>query len=418
MHTTDCSLMASVLVVAGTLGQALAQDASVSRSQLPYLTTARPLTLLSANDGELRYVHTASGLEQQVVEDSFTVIHLGPNHPPLSKTVTANVPVTIHGSPHVAITNDGRYGFIANHGWRGESLVEGNDSPIPAKHLEKVLTVIDLASDDLSVVDQVILPDDPWMVDLHPDGKKAIVSVGAGFHIYDLVAGKLVTVATAKAPSTVFSFDVSPRGDRIIAVTVTARKALSDAQLHLFTIEGDTITHLHPVGSPEGFGPIEQGFSPRISPDGSTAIVLHDFGDGGQGSQDDVLIVDLTMEKAVVTERLRQVGDGLESLAFHPSGRFAVICCLTKGPDVVTTSHLATVDLTTRPRRVLNYLPIDPVPEGIEFTADGHQLFVQATLANHIVVFDVEDMSLRRSPFVLCTGHAPSAMALSGRFKK
>jgi dipeptidyl aminopeptidase/acylaminoacyl peptidase len=199
-------------------------------------------------------------------------------------------------------------------------------------------------------------------------------------------------------------------------VTITARETLSDAQLHLFKLEGDTITHLHRIEAQQGLGPIEQGFSPRISPDGTIAIVLHDFGDGGQGSLDDVLIVDLTLDTPAVTERLHQVGDGLESLAIHPSGRFAVISCLTKGPDVVTTSHLAIVDLTTRPARVLNHIPFDPVPEGIEFTAEGDQLFVQATLSNHIVVFDVEDMNVRRSPFVLCTGHAPSAMALSSRF--
>ena len=42
-------------------------------------------------------------------------------------------------------------------------------------------------------------------------------------------------------------------------------------------------------------------------------------------------------------------------------------------------------------------------------------LFVQATLANHIVVYDVDGMNLRRSPYVLCTGHAPSSMAISRR---
>jgi sugar lactone lactonase YvrE len=76
------------------------------------------------------------------------------------------------------------------------------------------------------------------------------------------------------------------------------------------------------------------------------------------------------------------------------------------------------VDLTTHPARLLNHIPVDAVPEGIEFTADGSQLFVQTTLANHIMVFDVDGMNLRRSPFVLCTEHAPSALAISPRFVK
>ena len=389
-----------------------AQQEATVRPRIPCLTTAERLTLLSANDGEVRFVHTASGTEQRCVDDSITVMHLGPDHPPVIKTVAGTVPVTIHGSPHLAISRDGRYGFIVNHNWRGTPIVEGDQHPIPAKHLVNVLSVIDMESDDLRVIDQAPLPGNAWMVDLHPDGEKVIVSVGGGFHTYALQANKLALVAAAKTPSTVFSFDVSPRGDRIIAVTVNSEQGISDSEIHLFAINGDRITHLQRIESEEGTGPIEQGFSPRISPDGRMAIVLHDFGDGGTGSLDDVLIVDLSLPRPRVTQRLPQLADGLESLAFHPSGQFVVISCLTKGPDVVTTSHLATIDLTERPVRLLNYMPVDPVPEGIEFTPDGSQLFVQTTLANHIVVYDVDGMILRRSPFVLCTGHAPSALGI------
>ncbi len=125
-----------------------------------------------------------------------------------------------------------------------------------------------------------------------------------------------------------------------------------------------------------------------------------------------MLIADLEREVPAITERVCQVADGLESLAFHPSGRFAVISCLEKGADVVATSHLAVIDLTTRPARLLSHIPIEPIPEGIEFTPDGSKLFVGATLANHIAVFDVDGFTLRRSPFVLPTGFAPAALAI------
>jgi DNA-binding beta-propeller fold protein YncE len=409
---TGCLL---ILVMAG---QTPAQEHAPSDVQLPYLTTVQPITLLSANDGELRFLHTATGAEQHCVNDSFTVIHLGPDHPPIFRTVAGTVPVTIHGSPHLAISHGGRYGFIANHGWRGEGIVKGNQQPVPVEHLRSVLSVVDLATPDLRVLDQAPLPGDAWMVDLHPDGKKVIVSVGASFHVYGLPADRLTLVATAEAPSTIFSFDVSPRGDRIIAVTVKTQETISDAQLHVFNLDGDRITHLCQIEAGVDTGPIERGFSPRISPDGSMALVLHDFGIGGKGTLDDVLVVDLSLDRPVVTQRVRQVGDGLESLAFHPSGRFAVVCCLDKGPDVAMASHLATLDLTTHPVRLLSHIPIEPVPEGIEFTPDGSKLFVQTTLANQIVVFDVDGMNLRRSPLVLCTGHAPSALGISPRFMK
>jgi DNA-binding beta-propeller fold protein YncE len=177
-------------------------------------------------------------------------------------------------------------------------------------------------------------------------------------------------------------------------------------------LSGDRITHLHRINGVDGAGPVERLFSPRISPDGTRAIVLHDWGIGGKGTRDDVLIVDLDRNPPAITERVCQVADGLESLAFHPSGRFAVISCLEKGSDAITTSHLAVIDVTTRPARLLSYIPIEPFPEGIEFTPDGSKLFVGTTLANHIVVFDVDGFALLRSPFVLPTGYAPASLAI------
>jgi hypothetical protein len=171
---------------------------------------------------------------------------------------------------------------------------------------------------------------------------------------------------------------------------------ITDLQLHLFKLKGNAITHLQRVEAAEGLGPLEQLFSPRISPDGKKAIVLHDLGEGGKGTLDDVLIVDLDRDVAAVTERIPQVADGLESLAFHPSGRFAVVCCLEGGLDATTVSHLAVIDLTSHPARLLSYTPIELIPEGIEFTADGSRLFVGSTAAQHLAVFDVEGSTLKR----------------------
>jgi pimeloyl-ACP methyl ester carboxylesterase len=375
----------------------------------PYITTPYPVTLLSANDGECRFLHTSSGLQQKPVSDSITVIRLGPDQPPVSKTVTGTVPVTIHGSPHVAISANGRYGFVANHGWRDPALPGGK---IPPEHLVNVLSVIDLTTDDLQVVDQVKLPAAPWMVDLYPDGKQVVVSVGAALRIYALEDNQLKVKGECAAPSEVFSFDVSPRGDRIIAVTMDAAEKITNLQLHLFSLKGNTITHLQRIEPTAEIGPIDRLFSPRISPDGRTAIVLHDLGVGAKGTLDDVLIVDLDRDVAAVTERIPQVADGLESLAFHPSGRFAVVCCVDGVLDATSLSHLAVIDLTAHPARLLSYTPIELIPEGIEFTADGSELFVGVTTAQHIAVFDVEGFALRRSPFVLRAGQATAALGI------
>ena len=77
--------------------------------------------------------------------------------------------------------------------------------------------------------------------------------------------------------------------------------------------------------------------------------------------------------------------------------------------------QLATIDVRGEEARLLSYLPIERVPEGIEFSADGGRLFVGATLANHIVAYDVEGMRLVRRPEVLVTGYGPSALAISSK---
>ena len=290
-----------VLLTAFAVGVA-AVGADRDHQPPPYITTPYPITLFSANDGECRFVHTVSGLQQKPVKDSITVIQLGPDHPPISKTVTGPVPVTIHGSPHVAISANGRYGFVSNHGWRKSERTEAESTSIPPEQLVNVLTAVDLTTEELRVVDQVEFPAAPWMVDLHPDGKRIIVCVGACFKIYTLENDHLLLKGECETPSEVFSFDVSPRGDRIIAVTMDSTREITNLQLHLFKLEGDRIAYLQRIEAAEGIGPIERLFSPRVSPDGKKALVLHDLGNGGKGTLDDVLIVDLDRDVASVTE--------------------------------------------------------------------------------------------------------------------
>ena len=95
----------------------------------PYITTRSPITLLSANDAEVDFLwrKNREGLRDREVksQDSITVIHLGPDHSPISRTVYGTVPSTILGTPTMAMSADGRYGIIANHGFRGTSAFAG-----------------------------------------------------------------------------------------------------------------------------------------------------------------------------------------------------------------------------------------------------------------------------------------------------
>ena len=91
-------------------------------SDHPYLTTQTPITLLSSNDGEINQLFQLNSEQttdwELKTKDSFTVIHLGPNHPPIIKTVYDTAPTFIMGTPSMAMSKDGRFGLITNHGWR------------------------------------------------------------------------------------------------------------------------------------------------------------------------------------------------------------------------------------------------------------------------------------------------------------
>ena len=97
-----CALMFVMLVAASLTFQAAAQ-------QRLYLTTQSPLTLLSSNDGEYAqlYQQTPDGTTdwELTTKDSFTVIQLGPDHPPIIKTVYDTVAATIHGTPTMAMSS-------------------------------------------------------------------------------------------------------------------------------------------------------------------------------------------------------------------------------------------------------------------------------------------------------------------------
>ncbi len=136
--------------------------------------------------------------------------------------------------------------------------------------------------------------------------------------------------------------------------------------------------------------------------------MLNSFG-ASDGRLDDALVVDLAGNR--ISHRIPQVADGLESLAFHPSGKFAVISCLNLLPWT-TTSFLAVVDLNDETPRLITSLPVEKVPEGIEFSADGRKLFVGSTMADHISVFDVDGLTLRRSSHVLVTGSGHAALGI------
>jgi hypothetical protein len=370
-------------------------------SAAPYLTSRKPLTILSGNDG---LMHARTGTNAKVTSDSITVVHLGPDHPPIVKTVYGTVPNTISGAPYMAMTGDGRYGFVTSRKLPHEPGVP------------EIVSAIDLASPELTVVSTAELTN-PKMAAMHPDGKHLLVPYDTGVRVFEMRDGRLEVVKDTPTEVRLYGMAVSPKGDLI-----AGNGKLPDGKLSVFVFdyaEGAVGKHRE-VKIAEGLPGWDGPYAVRFAHDGRRLLIPNGGHVGSKGTLSGIYIADVESESPTVTEIVPQVADGIEGVAVHPSGKLAVFSCLEESPRVVqpSYSHLAVVDLGSKPARLLYHLDVDSIPEGMEFSPDGTQLFVGLTYAHRIVTFDVDGFHLRRSPYVIRTGHGPVSMAIGPRFHK
>jgi DNA-binding beta-propeller fold protein YncE len=364
-----------------------------------YLTTPQPTILFSVNDGEAPNL-IEEGPDAAVPADSVTVVRLYPDRPPTYQTRAGTTNSTIVGTPYAATI--GRFGIVTNHTFREGAQVRPGD----VRGLNQI-AVVDLLSEDLAVTDRIATETGVWQAVVHPDGRRVIVALEDHIRVFTLTdKGKLEDLARTPTLGAAWSFALSPDGKTILAAI------LSD----FVDWHGDIVRYeLNRDGTLSGptaidsNGHVVEGpFAPRFAPDGKSALVLNGWGEP-KGAMDDVLLVDMDANRVIAV--VSQVGDGLESLAYHPSGDFAVIACLNSYGGTFS-SQLAVIDLAAGTPQVLYHLPVERIPEGIEFDAAGTKLFVGTSHANQIAVFDVKGKMLNRLPFVLPTGYGPSVMGL------
>lgn len=384
----------------GVVGTALLCSACTpsNTSDAPYITSSEPLRIVSANNGEALF--SAWGGTRQF-PDSLTVIDLSPNAPPVTRTVEGAAPNTHAGAPYTAVISNGRYAFIPNHG----ATSANKDTP-------SQITVIDLETDTLSTIHTFDLPHHAWQAMAHPDDMRVIAISDHQFHVFGMEDGHPKLVSESEPFDLFFtSFAISPDGTSIIATAAERLDYTTSVELHLFELSGNSTRHVREIGIAPDIGKIDQPFAPRFSPDGTRALALNGLGIAGNPPLDAVLSIDMTATPPIVTDIIPNVAQGLESLAFHPSGKFAVVTCL----DGPYTGHLAVIDMASPTMTILYYITVDAFTQGIEFSPDGSMLFVQSTKSNHITVYAVDGYKLTKHPYVLRTGEGPGSMALIGK---
>ena len=365
-------------------------------SDHPYLTTQTPITLLSSNDGEINQLFQLNSEQttdwELKTKDSFTVIHLGPNHPPIIKTVYDTAPTFIMGTPSMAMSKDGRFGLITNHGWRPPEFQKFQLPPGPKTNADltvemldqthltaqhaNIVSLIDLADANYPVVHRVLLDDFPIHVLRHPDGDRFFVGASKHFYVFKIVKSKLIEISRSPHSHGMPHFWFTPKGDRIIATQAVSKIPLIPGK------------------------------------GGKMAFICQRANNSGK-DYSDILIADLTLEKPEITSFIEDAADGIESFAFHPNGKMAVATGLGTYHNCIVV-----LDIATKPIRVLYTLDAKGISQGIEFSPEGDKLFVGSPTAGRIEVFDVVgDYELRKNPKFLNIGFGHNSLTIGPRYQ-
>ena len=403
---------------------------SGQEKKLPYLTSTSPITLFSTQDGETEGIWSFSVVNpydfKLRAEDSFTVIHLGPDHPPIAKTVYGTIATSIIGTPSMAVSSDGHYGLVTNHNWRGFdffdklvyplneniSLEEKKQNNNTIYQLSNMIFVVDLKNPSHPVTHKIYIDDVPVHILAHPDGKRYFVLGHNHFFTYKLNDGKLVELAKSKIPYGQGCFWIHPNGKNIL----TSRSKDWNTELtkpEWFDIVGNKVIYKHKLEIDSSVNSSYQimGGILRISPDGKKALISQRTYDNGIDFAD-ILIADLTLKKPKITGVIKQVGDGIESFAFHPNGKMAVATCLEKRKN-----SLAVLDVSSENPKVLYYLDAAGGSQGIEFSPEGDKLFLGSPAHGRIEVYDViNDFELIKNQKFIKIGYGHNSLSMGPRY--
>ena len=398
----------------------------------PYITTKSPITLFSTQDGESEAIWPFTNVipYDNILksDDSFTVIHLGPDHPPVVKTVYGTIASTILGTPTMSISKNGRYAIASNHSWRGDGffkkltypegkpLVNSDIKDLSQQNLSPQLSdmiyVVDLYDENHPVVDRILLDDKPIHVLSHPDGERFFALGHNNFFTYKLDDGKLIELAKSPIPYGMGCFWIHPNGKNIIASR--SKDWYEEPTItQWFKIDGDKVIYLHDLEISENLDTqykLEGGIL-RISPDGKRAFICQRTVFNGLGFAD-ILIADLTLDKPKVTGVIKQVCDGLESFAFHPNGKLAVATCLER-----TKNSLAVLDIESEYPKILYYLDAAGGSQGVEFTPEGDKLFLGSPAYGRIEVYDViDEFTIVKNQKFLKIGNGHNSLSIGPRY--
>ncbi|MDZ4696104.1 MAG: YncE family protein [Deltaproteobacteria bacterium] len=252
------------------------------------------------------------------------------------------------------------------------------------------LHVLDLSTSPPHPVGVVKTGLQPSGVAFAPDGKHAITANRAGRSISLLgIDGiRVTTLQTLPLDGEAADVAFTPDGKRALI-------SLNDsAAVQIVLLEGDSAS----VGARVAVGPFP--YSIVVVPGGVIALV-GEMGNksGGDGIDDAVSVIDLSVEPPVVIQTL-VVGDGPEGLAVSADGKLAVAVAIRGGNSAAASGYYhknavaVGIAIDGKSLRRLNQVEVGVLGEGVVFGPDGRHVYVANFLGSDLSVlrFDGETL--------------------------
>jgi DNA-binding beta-propeller fold protein YncE len=276
---------------------------------------------------------------------------------------------------------------------------------------ESFVHVLDLTANPPKVVGQARTGRQPSGLSIAPNGRLALVANRADGTISVLSIREREVTATR-------TVKVCEPGESVsdVAISPDGRLALASAQkggyLSVLKIDGDTVTLTGQKLSAYG-----QPYRVVITPDGELALTAGQ-GYGNGIDRDAISVIDLTARPMRTLEYI-PVGAVPESIEISPDGKLLAAVVMNGsnlGPSNPNRStHGVLVLLARRDKtfRVVEERPIGRIPEGVAFTSDGKYLIVQCHPDRELWIFSVNRGRLKDTGQRIKVPGMPSSLRAS-----
>ena len=341
-------------------------------------------TLIVGNDEKPGFDQNLKQFFREPGHDTLSIIDISK---PDTPKITATIPLmnSIAGPPtNLAVTPSGDIAIVAN------SLMPVVQGWAHRLDPDDKVFVVDLKASPPNVIGTVKVGKQPSGLAISPKGDLALVANrGDGTLSVLAINGKNVlvtgTVSVGTATDLVSAVAITPDGRHALAAKPGANKVA------LLAIDADKVSYDN-RDLPIGIYP----YNVAVTPDGKLALTA-DTGDNGSsdGNVDTVGVIDLSAAPPRVINYIA-VGDLPEGLAISPKGNLAVSVQAegSNRPKSDFYHHaggsVAVLAIDGNKVTKVGSITVGALPEGVAFSADGSHIYVGNFLDGDMSVLKVD----------------------------